>query len=210
MAEKSFYEVLGVGPDATIDEVRAAYERLSAGAGSKEQLAEAFQTLSDPLKRAKYDMSLEVREKPASEQVQTIEPSWTGPAIATLAVAIALGAGFYYYDQQVDAREAAEKAAAEAAAAKARLAEERIKAADLATQEREARRQSEEQAIVEESFRNVEKRRRQEEAARLAELEKARQKESEDQLERQQRMVEDLNRLKALAGNVPTVPLKDK
>ena len=162
MAEKSFYEVLGVGPDATIDEVRAAYERLFAGDGSKEQLTEAFQTLSDPLKRAKYDMSLEVREKPASEQVQAIEPSWTGPAIATLVVALALGAGFYYYDEQVEAREAAERAAAEAAAAKARLEEERIKAADLATQQREARRQSEEQAIVEDSFRNVEKRRRQE------------------------------------------------
>ena len=52
--------------------------------------------------------------------------------------------------------------------------------------------------------------RRQEEAAKLAALEKARQKEREEQLERKRRLMEQLDKLKAAAANVPIVPLKDK
>lgn len=65
----SFYDVLGVSPTATSDEVRAAYRRLSrqthpdaGGNGALFRLvASAYQTLSDPGRRAVYDASLTAR-----------------------------------------------------------------------------------------------------------------------------------------------------
>ena len=66
----SFYELLGVPPTATPDEVRSAYRRLSrqlhpdaGGNGALFQLlVRAYETLSDPTRRAEYDVSLGAAE----------------------------------------------------------------------------------------------------------------------------------------------------
>jgi molecular chaperone DnaJ len=67
MAAKDYYAVLGIGRDASDDEVRSAYRRLArqhhpdvsgdddAGQRFKE-VAEAYEVLSDPERRQRYDM----------------------------------------------------------------------------------------------------------------------------------------------------------
>ncbi len=66
MAEKDYYSILGVSKDASDDEIKHAYRKLSkkwhpdinkapdAEAKFKE-INEAYETLSDPQKRANYD-----------------------------------------------------------------------------------------------------------------------------------------------------------
>lgn len=69
----SFYEVLGVPPTATTEDVRAAYRRLcrqthpDAGGNSTlfHLVARAHDTLSDPIRRAEYDDSLRQPMEPA-------------------------------------------------------------------------------------------------------------------------------------------------
>lgn len=66
MAEKSFYDVLGVSKDATENEIKKAYRKLvrkyhpdvSKAKDADEKIAEinnAYETLRDPEKRAEYD-----------------------------------------------------------------------------------------------------------------------------------------------------------
>jgi hypothetical protein len=62
----SLYEMLGVAPDASADEIRAAYRRLArvhhpdAGGGGVDMsdLNHAWSVLSDPRRRRDYDLSL--------------------------------------------------------------------------------------------------------------------------------------------------------
>jgi len=66
---ESYYEVLGVDPYASQREVKAAFRRLSLRVhpdhgGSAEQfvlIQQAYDTLSDPLRRAAYDRALRHR-----------------------------------------------------------------------------------------------------------------------------------------------------
>ena len=66
---QTYYEILGVAPDATPDEIRAAYRRLAKqyhpdvnsdpDAGERFiAVQQAYETLSDPEARARYDLAL--------------------------------------------------------------------------------------------------------------------------------------------------------
>ncbi len=66
--ERDYYEVLGIGPDASAEEIKKAYHRLafqchpdrnrkSEEAHKKmEEINEAYAVLSDPIKRREYDL----------------------------------------------------------------------------------------------------------------------------------------------------------
>ncbi|MFC2082338.1 DnaJ domain-containing protein, partial [Bacteroidota bacterium] len=67
MAKRDYYEVLGIGKDASEDEIKKAYRKLAMqyhpdrNPGDKEaeekfkEAAEAYEVLRDPQKKAKYD-----------------------------------------------------------------------------------------------------------------------------------------------------------
>lgn len=80
--QQTYYDRLGLSPDATLDEIRSAYRRLSlqyhpdANHGSPERflhLKEAYETLSDPDRREEYDRELDAQQR---KQIrQPAEPS---------------------------------------------------------------------------------------------------------------------------------------
>ena len=67
MAEKSYYDILGVDKNASADEIKKAYKKVAIkyhpdrNPGDKEaeekfkEAAEAYDVLHDPDKRARYD-----------------------------------------------------------------------------------------------------------------------------------------------------------
>ncbi|MBC7957668.1 MAG: hypothetical protein H7Y33_17595 [Cytophagales bacterium] len=67
--KKTLYELLGVAPDATADEIKAAHDVAAAASeldpGQRVALKEAASVLSSPRRRALYDSSLRERELPA-------------------------------------------------------------------------------------------------------------------------------------------------
>jgi predicted RNA-binding Zn-ribbon protein involved in translation (DUF1610 family) len=70
----TFYKFFDVGPNASIDEIRAAYRKLSKsyhpdGGGNAElfrELRDAYGTLCDPVQRAEYDRRLSPPEPPTT------------------------------------------------------------------------------------------------------------------------------------------------
>ncbi|MDV2482370.1 J domain-containing protein [Methanoculleus sp. Wushi-C6] len=83
---QTYYEVLGVAPDATPEEIRAAYRRLAKlyhpdvnsdpDAGERFiAIQQAYETLSDPEARARYDLSLRGGAGPGQH-----DPFWSRPA----------------------------------------------------------------------------------------------------------------------------------
>jgi len=138
MASKTLYDILEVSLNASIESIRAAYERLSAkfsecsaNPDTKMQanaITEAFLTLSNPTKRAQYDKALAIRWQPVIYSVEAVEPFWTLPKfIVLLAVIVAFGGAYYKYDKdnKAEARLQAERVIA---TAKAKEAEETAKA----------------------------------------------------------------------------------
>lgn len=100
MQPPTHYERLGVAPDASPGEIRAAYRRLArthhpdAGGGAHGEMAavnEAWRVLSDPARRAAYDASLRPAARfqvgGAGEVVDAGEhdPDWISPAEARAA-----------------------------------------------------------------------------------------------------------------------------
>jgi curved DNA-binding protein CbpA len=67
-SERDYYEVLGIGPDASGEEIKRAYHRLAfqchpdrnrkseAAHEEMEEINEAYAVLSDPIKRREYDL----------------------------------------------------------------------------------------------------------------------------------------------------------
>lgn len=148
---RSLYDILEVSLSASPESIRAAYDRLSAKfslsiTNPDERLqaaaiTEAFLTLSNPAKRAKYDTTLALRRQPVIYSVEAIEPFWTLPKfIVLLAVIVAFGGAYYKYNKE-QARLHAEKVIA---VAKAKEAEEKAKSEaaqqqfELATQREQA------------------------------------------------------------------------
>jgi TonB family protein len=72
--EEDLYQLLGVTPDSSMAEIRGAYRMLSnEGANSgndKERLQQAYEVLSDPKKRARYDR----RQQKSSPSRQDFKP----------------------------------------------------------------------------------------------------------------------------------------
>ncbi len=74
MAQKTFYDVLGVKKDASADEIKKAFRKLAVkyhpDAGGDEQkfkeISEAYETLSDETKRKQYDQMLMFGGMPGS------------------------------------------------------------------------------------------------------------------------------------------------
>lgn len=155
MADKTLYDLLEVSNTASVESIRAAYERLSAKLDAantgnadariqSEAIKDAFFTLSNAEKRAQYDRKLEQRSVAAISQVQVIEPFWTLPKMIVMGVVVLSLGGFYYKHQQTQARLEAEKVIA---AAKAKEAEEKAKAeaeADRIALQREREQKSDE------------------------------------------------------------------
>lgn len=77
---RNYYELLGVSPDASPQEIQSAYRRLArryhpdlnAGgdAGARfNELSDAYEVLHDPAQRARYDRSTAVESSSAARQV---------------------------------------------------------------------------------------------------------------------------------------------
>ena len=79
MAKKDYYEILGVPPDASPEEIRKAYYRLAhkyhpdkGGDPEKfKEINEAYRVLSDPEKRRQYDMYGRVFEEAPTAGAET-------------------------------------------------------------------------------------------------------------------------------------------
>ena len=82
------YIILGVGRDATDEEIKAGYKRMSIWchpdkAGELNQLAKmfmplvnsAYDVLSDPIKRSEYNDRLLTREQAAADEPRIIDPT---------------------------------------------------------------------------------------------------------------------------------------
>ena len=66
------YDVLGVAPSATVEQIRDAYRRLGrSGGDSMAAINEAYRVLNDPARRAVYDASL----RPGSSRGPAAAPS---------------------------------------------------------------------------------------------------------------------------------------
>jgi curved DNA-binding protein CbpA len=153
---KSLYDILEVSSSASHEAIRASYERLVTkldpdaphNAGKPEArvqyeaVREAFLTLADPARRARYDASQ--TRAPVYEEIEA--SFWTMPKVALLVLALLVGGGWYVQHHQAQARLAAEQAIAEAKAkeaeAQARAEAEAAAAAGVQAQrERDLERQ---------------------------------------------------------------------
>ena len=205
---KSLYDILEVSASASPDAIRAAYERLSArldplaseNQGKEEPrlayeaVKDAFFTLSDPQKRARYDRSHGGRIEPAITHMEVVPPFWTLPKLILLAFVVLIGGAWYYKHKEAEARLAAERAIAEARAkeaeAKAKADAEAATQARLLEQQEQARlrREAMTRHELEAARRNYEvERRRQDSTERYSQERQAREKQMRADREENQR-----------------------
>src|SRR4029453_5553573 len=97
MMSPTFYEVLGVSRDAKITDVTRAYNRHQREVtrdnsppdlNPEALLREAFQTLSDPGRRERYDASLVAPDRRRRSRMRAV---WIG------ALGVALAGGYLYF-----------------------------------------------------------------------------------------------------------------
>ena len=85
MGGDSYYEILGVRPDASFEEIRTKYRNLirrihpdlDGPVALFRQVQEAYEVLSDPVRRADYDRVLAARRRPAGVGATRRPPSAT-------------------------------------------------------------------------------------------------------------------------------------
>lgn len=106
--QSTYYDVLGVPPDATAEQIRIAYISLARQhhpdvnreAQANQRMAQinlAYDTLSDPEKRFQYDIEIGLREPAIEETREAVEQDWSwlrcekcGKRDATLRVSIGM------------------------------------------------------------------------------------------------------------------------
>ena len=89
-----YYAVLGVAPDASAEEIEGAHRRLArafhpdvagpAGAPRFAEAARAYEVLSDPEERARYDAWLALSALPvptAPTHPRRVHPAWLAPVV---------------------------------------------------------------------------------------------------------------------------------
>jgi curved DNA-binding protein CbpA len=192
---KSLYDILEVSASASAEAIRASYERLSAkldpdlpdNAGKPdlrlqyEAVKEAFLTLGNPARRARYDSSHSVRSDSYTGSIESVERFWTLPKLVVLALALLVGGGWYVQHRNAEAKLAAERAIAEAKAKEAE-AKARAEAEAAAAERLQAQRE-----------RELERQRAYQESRTRREFERARREVERDQRQReyQERMAQD-------------------
>ena len=125
----TWYDLLGVGPDASADEIRAAWRAAIADLDPTDRrfaaLNHAAEVLLDPQRRAAYDAELapppqpEFGPEPAERPARGVIPAWLLIALA-VAVLIVAGVATYVYvaepsDRAVEDATSAARSAAERA-----------------------------------------------------------------------------------------------
>jgi curved DNA-binding protein CbpA len=153
---KSLYDILEVSASASAEAIRASYDRLSdkldpdapqnsGKADSRihyEAVKEAFLTLGDPARRARYDAGQQTRGEPYRSSVEALPGFWTLPRVLALALVLLLAAGWYAQHRNAEAKLATEGAIAEARATVAE-AWARAEAAAAAIERLQAQRERE-------------------------------------------------------------------
>lgn len=86
---KNYYEILGVAPDCSQDEIKKAYRKLARTyhpdtCGSSDTthfrvIQEAYENIGDVSKRAAYDRQLEAEKSAARPERRPPAPSWDAP-----------------------------------------------------------------------------------------------------------------------------------
>lgn len=168
MESKSLYTVLGIRPDASQDQIEAAYatvlEQLKEGTNPNPNAdghirliaaKEAYDILSNPLKRQQYNQKIFVRQSVEIPQAIVIEQaeSWSMSKVVVVGMILlaAIGAYGYMNTQREQVRLAHEK---EVADTQARLERERLAQQEaLMAQQAERERLAADQAMREKAIR---------------------------------------------------------
>jgi curved DNA-binding protein CbpA len=164
---KSLYDLLEVSASASAEAIRASYERLSAkldpdapqNSGNPdcrlqyEAVKEAFLTLGNPARRARYDSNQMTRIEPAyRSSIELVPGFWTTSRLMLLAAVLLLGGGWYYQHKSAEAKLAAERAIAESRAKEAEaVARAEAEAAAVARAQAQHERDLERQRAYQES-----------------------------------------------------------
>lgn len=167
---KTLYQILGVAPTATVEEIKAGYVRTAAGIKATGERAsaelnavrQAYEVLSDPAMRARYDRApyLVGDDSPADRSLTSL----LTPRVVVgllVSVGVALG-GMMYYEREKRL---------------ARLEQERIEAQRQADEERrreEAERVASERRLADERRQETQQARELERATRQQQIESAR------------------------------------
>jgi curved DNA-binding protein CbpA len=129
--KKTLYEILEVSENASDDAIKAAYARLCSlhqNGETSDQLIfirDAFQILSNPVKRKAYDESRKQKEEPLSEIVIHEESFSSYKLIGILGLVVAIG-GWYYTESNREIEKMRQESVARLAKEQRELEEARL------------------------------------------------------------------------------------